>query len=597
MRRLSFALLVAVLAGPVVAEPAKEPIRKAPRVLKANEHGVGRLAPDVAFTDTTGKAGKLADFKDQKAVVVLFTSTSCPISLKYAPTLARLEKTYRDKGVAFVYVNPIATDSADDIAKAIKTHGFTGPYVHDKDGSFAKALGARATTDAFVLDPARTIAYHGAVDDQYGQGYQLPAPKASYLAPALDAVLTGNVPTIRATEAPGCELDLKPARGSQTGITYHNQIARLVQAHCVECHRKGGVAPFPLDTYKDVVAHTGQITKVIDNETMPPWFAARSEKGPSPWVNDRSLTTTEKVELLGWLHGEKAQGNPADAPRPRTFDPDWQIGKPDVIIRAEKAVPVQAEGVMDYQHVEAETDFAEDKWVQALEVRPSARQVVHHVLVFVLPPRKAGEKVNPFDGVARSETQGYYAIYVPGNSTLVYPNGFGKKFPKGSRVRFQIHYTPNGTATEDRPELGLVFCKEKPKHSVVVAAVTNPLMSIPPGADNHPVPAVLPVPFDVKLIAFLPHMHVRGKAFRYEVTPKGGKKEVLLDIPRYDFNWQLRYEFAEYRAVPRGSTLWGTAWYDNSARNPANPDPSATVKWGKQSFDEMMLGYVEYYIP
>jgi mono/diheme cytochrome c family protein len=565
MRRLSIALLLAVLAGPALAEPNKEPIRKAPRVVKPAEHGVGKLAPDVGFTDTTGKAGKLSDFKDQKAVVVLF--------------------------------NPIASDPADDIAKAIKAHGLAGPYVHDKDGSFAKSLGAKVTTDAFVLDLARTVVYHGAVDDQYGIGYQLPAPKVSYLAPALDAVLAAKVPDIQATEAPGCELDLKPGRGPQSVVTYHNQVARLLQAHCVECHRKGGVAPFPLDTYKDVVAHAGQIRKVVDNETMPPWFAAKPEKGPSPWVNDRSLTTAEKVELLGWLKGDRPAGNPADAPRPRTFDPDWQIGKPDAIIRAERAVKVQAEGVMDYQHVEAETDFGEDKWVQALEVRPSAKQVVHHILVFVLPPKKAGEKVNPFDGVARSEVQGYYAIYVPGNSTLVYPDGLGKKLPKGSKVRFQIHYTPNGTATEDRPELGVIFCKEKPKHSVVVAGLVNPKLQIPPGADNHAVPALLPVPFDVKIIAFLPHMHMRGKAFRYELTPRGGKKEVLLDIPRYDFNWQVRYELAEPRTVPRGSLLHGTAWYDNSAGNPANPNPTATVEWGPQTFDEMMLGYVEYYIP
>jgi peroxiredoxin/mono/diheme cytochrome c family protein len=597
MRSLSFALLLSAVSVPAVAEPAKDPIRKAPRVVKPAEHGVGRLAPDIAFTDTTGKAGKLSDFKDKKAVVVLFTSTSCPVSQKYAPVLARLEKAYRDKGVAFVYVNPVATDPADDIAKAIKAHGFAGPFVHDKDGAFAKALGAKATTDAFVLDPARTVAYHGAADDQYGLGYSLPAPKVSYLAPALDAVLAGKVPTIQATEAPGCELDLKLGRGPQSAVTYHNQVARLVQAHCVECHRKGGVAPFPMETYQDVVAHAGQIKKVIENETMPPWFAAKTETGPSPWINDRSLTTAEKAEMLVWLRGDKAEGDRADAPRPRTFDPDWQIGKPDAIVRAEKAVPVQAEGVMDYQHVEAETDFGEDKWVQTLEVRPTARQVVHHVLVFVLPPKKAGEKINPFDGVARSELQGYYAIYVPGNSTLVYPDGLGKKFPKGSKVRFQIHYTPNGTATEDRPELGLVWCKEKPKHQVVVAAAANPLMSIPPGADNHAVPGLLPVPFDVKVIAFLPHMHLRGKAFRYEVTPKGGQKEVLLDIPRYDFNWQVRYELAEPKAIPKGSILWGTGWYDNSAKNPANPDPTATVKWGKQTYEEMMLGYVEYYIP
>jgi peroxiredoxin/mono/diheme cytochrome c family protein len=597
MPRLLAALLLAALADPALSEPAKDPIRQAPHVLKPAEHGVGRLAPDITFTDTTGKAGKLSNFKSHKATVVLFTSTSCPVSQKYAPALARLEKAYRDRGVAFVFVNPIATDSAEDIAKAIKTHGFAGPFVHDKDGAFARAIGARTTTDAFVLDSARTVVYHGAVDDQYGIGYSLPAARTAYLAPALDAVLAGKVPTVQAIEAPGCELDLKPAKGPATAVTFHNQVARLVQAHCVECHHKGGVAPFALDTFKDVVAHAGQIRKVVENGTMPPWFAAPPASGPSPWINDRSLTSVQKSELLGWLKGDKAEGYPADAPRPRTFDPDWQIGKPDAIIKPTKPVKVKADGIMDYQNVVVETDFSEDRWVQALEVRPTAKQVVHHVLVFVIPPKKDGEKPKLLDAVARDERQGYYAIYVPGNSTLVYPEGFGKRFPKGSRVRFQIHYTPNGTATEDATELGLIFAKEKPKYEVHVAGVVNPLLSIPPGAENHAVPAFLPVPFDAKIIAFLPHMHLRGKAFRYEVTQSGGKKEVLLDVPHYDFNWQLRYEFAEPRPVPKGSILWATGWYDNSDKNPANPDPTKTVKWGKQTFDEMMLGYVEYYVP
>jgi thiol-disulfide isomerase/thioredoxin/mono/diheme cytochrome c family protein len=596
MRPLLAFLTLAFLTGPAFAEPDKEPVRKYPKVLKPGDHGVGRLAPDIAFTDINGKVGKLSDFKDRTALVVAVTSTSCPKSLKFAPTLARLEKAYRDRGVAFVFVNPIETDEPADIKKAIETHGFVGPYVHDKTGAFAKTIGALTTTDAFVLDPARTVVYHGAVDDQYGSGYSLDEPRHRYLAPALDALLAGRPVAVPATEAPGCDLDLAPSR-TKSPLTYHNQVARLVQAHCVECHRKGGVGPFSLETYKDVVAHAGQIKTVVDSGAMPPWFAGAPKHGPSPWRNDRTLAKGEKADLLGWLNGDKAEGNPADAPRPRTFDPDWQIGKPDAVVRPPKPVKVKAEGTMPYQNVIAETDFDEDKWVQGLEVRPTARQVVHHVLVFVIPPKKDGERASPFDAVARDERAGYYAIYVPGNSTLVYPEGFGKRFPKGSKVRFQIHYTPNGTATEDRTELGLIFAKEKPKYEVRVAGLVNTWFEIPPGADNHAVPTLLPVPFDAKIIALLPHMHLRGKAFRYEVTPKGGSKEVLLDVPHYDFNWQLRYEFAEPKSVPKGSVLWATGWFDNSEKNPANPDPKAKVKWGPQTFDEMMLGYVEYYIP
>ncbi|HEX3148650.1 MAG TPA: redoxin family protein [Gemmataceae bacterium] len=596
MRSLFAVLVAALFSVPVFAEPAKEADRRYPKILKPGEHGVGRLAPDIAFTDVNGKTGKVSDFKDKKAVVIAVTSTSCPKSLKFAPTLARHEKAYREKGVAFIFVNAVATDEPADIEKAIAEHGFTGPYIHDKDGAFSKAIGALTTTDTIVLDPARTIVYHGAVDDQYGSGYTLDEPRHRYLIPALDALLAGKSIAIPATEAAGCDLDLEPAK-STSALTYHNQVERLVQAHCIECHRKGGVAPFSLETYKDVVAHAGQIKKEVDRGTMPPWFAAAPAKGPTPWLNDRTLTATEKGDMLAWLKGDKAEGNVAEAPRPRTFDEGWQIGKPDAIIRPTKPVKVKAEGTMPYQNVMAESNFDEDKWIQALEVRPSAKQVVHHVLVFVLPPEKKGERPNLLDGIARNEGQGYYAIYVPGNSTLVYGEGFGKRFPKGSKVRFQIHYTPNGTATEDTTELGLIFAKEKPKYEVRVAGIVNTWFQIPPGADNHAASSLLPVPFDAKIIALLPHMHLRGKAFRFEAKAPGGKNETLLDVPHYDFNWQLRYEFAEPRPVPKGSMLFATGWFDNSDKNPANPDATKTVKWGPQTFDEMMLGYVEYYIP
>lgn len=584
MRSLAFVLVAAALAS--AADP--DPVRQGPRVLRPADRGVGRQAPDAAFTGVDGKARRLSDLlKDRKAVVIALTSTSCPVSQKYAPALARLEKAYRDQGVAFVFLNPVETD---DVQKAT----FTGPYVHDKTGAFAKAVGATTTTDAIVLDPTRTVVYHGAIDDQYGQGYSLAAPRQSYLTAALDAVLAGRAPPTLATEAPGCALDLKAAKAPAVPLTYHGQVERLVQTHCVECHRTGGVAPFALDTMKDVVAHAGQIKKVVEAGTMPPWFAAPPAKGPSPWVNDRTVPKADKAELLTWLGGDRAEGNQADAPRPRAFHDDWQIGKPDLIVAPVKAVAVKAEGIMNYVHTTAETNLTEDRWVRALEVRPTAKAVVHHVLVFVIPPK---DRAGPSGSVARGPTQGYYAIYVPGNSTLVYPDGFGKLLPKGSQVRFQIHYTPNGTATEDRTALGVIFAKDKPKHEVRVAGVANPLFQIPPGADNYEVKARLPVPFDAKVLGFLPHMHVRGKAFRYEVTEPGGKTEVLLDVPRYDFNWQLLYTFAEPRAVPKGSTLRATAWYDNSVKNPANPDPTKAVRWGNQTFEEMMLGYVEFYIP
>jgi thiol-disulfide isomerase/thioredoxin len=576
---------------------AKESVREGPRVLAPAAAGVGRLVPDAGFTDLDGREIRLKKLVGKKGLVVAFTSTSCPLCKKYLPTLTRLEKEYSARGIAFLFVNPTATDPAEDIRKAIGTHALQGPYVHDGDGAVAALLGARCTTEVFVLDSTRTVVYRGAVDDQYGLGYSLDAPRQRYLTSALDALLAGRSPIVAATEAPGCALDSGKETVKPVPITYHGRISRIVQVHCAECHRKGGVAPFALETCDEVVAHKGMIRRVVERGTMPPWFAAPPTPGEhSPWANDRTLPAADKRDLLAWLDGDLALGDPADAPLPRAYPDGWLIGKPDAVFQLPRPIAVKAEGTLPYQNVTVETTFDEDRWVQALEVRPTAREVVHHVLVHVLPKEAAGRGVlRGQDGA--DERQGFFAIYVPGTSTLVYPEGFARKLPKGATLRFQIHYTPNGTATQDQTQLGLRFAKQPPQHEVRVVGIASLRLSIPPGADNHAETAQLRLPYDVNVLGFAPHLHLRGKACRYEVTGPDGKKQGLLDVPRYDFNWQLLYRYAAPVSLSRGSVIQFTAWYDNSKNNPANPDPTRTVRWGPQTFDEMLLGYVEYFVP
>jgi hypothetical protein len=234
----------------------------------------------------------------------------------------------------------------------------------------------------------------------------------------------------------------------------------------------------------------------------------------------------------------------------------------------------------------------EDKWVRAIEIRPTAPEVVHHVLVFLLPPRStAAADRNAGD----DESGGFFAAYAPGHDALVFPDGYGKKIPAGSRLKFQMHFTPNGTATEDQSRLAMIFANQEPAHVVSVTGIANPRLSIPPGADNHAVLAEQTVHADSTVLAFFPHMHLRGKAFRYEATYPDGQSQVLLEVPRYDFNWQMSYRLAEPLELPKGTVLKLTGWFDNSKNNPANPDPTKTVRWGPQTYDEMMLGYVEYY--
>ncbi len=572
-------------------------LREGPQRLPPGDYGIGRMIRDLDMQDLEEKQFRLSDFTSSKAIVIAMTNTSCPVCKKYLPTLGEIEKRFKDQSIAFIYVNATASDKLADIQRAIKTNNLTGHYVRDLDGSVATAIGSQRTTDVVLLDAKRTVVYRGAVDDQYGFGYSTDAPHTNYLVDAIEATLVNEFPLVQATSAPGCPLDLDPRNTTNivSNITYHNRISRIVQKHCLECHRDGGVAPFSLSNYEEVAAQSGAIRQVLEKGVMPPWFAAAPAPGQaSPFANDCSLAQADKSDLLQWLGGGKPEGEPNDAPVPRAFAEGWQIGKPDHVVQLPTSIAVKASGTMPYQNVTVETGLTETQYLQAIEVKPTARDVVHHILVFIAPPRKRGEKSNSREDF--DETSGFFAAYAPGYDALVFNKGFGKVLPAGSRLKFQIHYTPNGSATQDRPMLGMIFAKETPQHLVDVAGIAQPRLSIPPHASNHEVVATQKLSKDATILAFFPHMHLRGKAFKYELVTPTGETKVLLDIPRYDFNWQLSYRLTEPLQAPAGSMIRATAWYDNSSGNLANPDPSRTVRWGQQTFDEMMIGYIEYHM-
>jgi hypothetical protein len=275
---------------------------------------------------------------------------------------------------------------------------------------------------------------------------------------------------------------------------------------------------------------------------------------------------------------------------PRHFNNEWMIGKPDVVYQIPRPVQVKAEGIMPYQTQTVETEFAEDRWARGYEIQPTARAVVHHVIVRVHPKGTALKEAG--DGA-----DGFFAAYVPGNSFRLLPEGFAKRLPAGSKISFQIHYTPNGHATQDQMKIGFVFAPQPPQYEVHVASLAKPSLNIPPGDANHIEVAETPLPSNMMFMSFMPHMHVRGKAFKYEIITPDGKTETLLDIPRYDFNWQIQYQYSQPKFIPGGSTVRITATFDNSTGNPANPDPTKTVRWGQQTYEEMMIGYVEHFTP
>ena len=578
-------------AGSAVAAP----VAQGPRRIKPGDVGVGRQVADFAFATLDGKARRLSDWKSQPGLAIAFTSTTCPVSKRYAPSLARLEKELASRNIALLLVDPFASEKPADIAALMKEHGITAPCVHDAGKAIAQALHAKTTTEVFLLDAKRTLIYRGALDDQYGVSHNLDAPRERYLLDAVSAMLAGKRPLIAATDAPGCELDIPSSAATATGtpVTYHRDVARILQQNCAQCHRDNGIAPFALDDIASVTDRAKTIRRVIEDRAMPPWSAAPIAEGKAnPWANDHSLSARDKADLLAWIGSkDRAPGNPADAPAPLKFSSEWSIGKPDLIVQLTQPFSIKAEGFMPYQVAKVETTLADDKWVQAYEIMPTAREVVHHVIVQVHDKgariKRGGEEG---DG-------GYWGAYVPGNSGRTYPEGFARKLPAGATISFQIHYTPNGKATQDQLRMGLVFAKEPPRFAMHTAAVANHRLSIPPGEANHVEVHTQTVPCDMPVTALLAHMHVRGKAFKFDITFPDGKSETLLDIPRYDFNWQLRYELKEPRILPRGSTVKTTAIFDNSPGNKANPDPTKTVRWGQQTYDEMMIGYLEYFTP
>lgn len=370
-------------------------------------------------------------------------------------------------------------------------------------------------------------------------------------------------------------------------VDYAKDVAAILQAKCQNCHRPNQAAPFSLLTYEQAKRWSSSIAEVVEEGRMPPWHAA---PGHLEFANDRSLSPDQKATLSAWVRQGCPPGDLTQAPPAREFSSDWKIGTPDVVLAMPKPFAVKAEGTIPYQWVRIPTNFTEDKWIQAAEVRPGDRRVLHHILVFV----DSDGGLRPRDGL---DTKAQLCGYAPGDVPSIFPAGTAKKIPAGSVLWLQIHYTPVGKATTDQSSIGLVFAKnEDVKAQVGTHGIFQTQFLIPPKAANHPVEKTFTVPTDVKLLALWPHMHLRGKDFKFTAIYPDGRSEVLLDVPRYDFSWQTTYNLKQPKPLPKGTKIHCVAHFDNSSDNPANPAPERAVHWGDQTDDEMMIGYLDYTI-
>jgi peroxiredoxin len=544
---------------------------------------LGHKTENFTLNDFYGKSYSLADFKDKKLVVLAFLGTECPLARQYGEPLGEMSKKYADKGVQFLGVNSNRQDTITEIASYARVRKIDFPILKDLNNKVADQIGATRTPEIFLLDQDRVVRYHGRIDNQFGIGYVKKTASETYLKTAIDELLAGKPVTQAETGVIGCFIGRVRAADASAKVTYCNQVSRILNKRCVTCHRPGEVAPFAMTNYEEVSGWADAIAEVVQQRRMPPWLANPKY---GHFSNDRGMPEDEKQILYQWAAAGAPEGDPKELPPPPKFVEGWGLPKhPDAIYyMREKAFSVPATGVVDYQYFFVDPHFTKDMWLQGVECRPGNRSVVHHIIVFSAPKGREDEGHRQF-----------LAGYAPGAVPLILPKGYAKLVPAGSVLIFQLHYTPNGKAGTDRSEVGFVFSDPKDvTHLVRTVEAINTGFEIPAEDDHYKVEATtVAYPFDADLVQLFPHMHYRGKYFNYEARYPNGKKEMLLEVPNYQFDWQLTYQLASPKHLPKGTVIHCTAYYNNSEDNPNNPDPKKTVRWGDQTWDEMMIGFYD----
>ncbi len=538
---------------------------------------------DITLRDQYGQETSLAEIKSP-AIAIAFLGTECPLAKLYAPRLAELATRF-EGDVTFLGVNSNVQDSLTEVAAYAQRHGIKFPILMDNQHELADQLEAERTPHVFLLDEQRNVCYSGRIDDQYGISVARTKPQRQDLAVAIEELLAGKPISVAKTAPIGCIIGRRRSTAPHGDITYTRDIASILNRRCVECHREGQIAPFPLTSYDDIEGWEGMIAEVVTEQRMPPWNA---DPRFGHFKNDARLSAEEKESLLTWIKNGCPEGDPADLPEPPEFAEGWRISEPDQIIKMRnKPFNVPATGVVKYQYFRVDPGFKEDVYIEAVEARPGNTAVVHHIIAYVTAP-----------GERKTGLGSMLVGYAPGTAPFITPPNSAILVPKGSQLIFELHYTPNGSPQTDLSYVGIKFADRSKITSIVGGnQAINGKFAIPPYADNYEVGATRTIKRDLDVLSVTPHMHVRGKAFKYEAIYPNGEREVLLNVPQYDFNWQLRYEFAEPKRLPKGTRIVCTAHYDNSAENPNNPDPTKTVTWGDQSFEEMMIGFYTYITP
>ena len=538
--------------------------------------------PNFRLNDHQGFSHELFREGDARAVVLVFTEAQGMES--HWRQLKPIVEAQSAAGVQFWMVDPMDDRSA--MAAAATRVGVTIPVLQDSAQLVARSYGASASGEAVVLEAeSLTTVYRGAIEDAFEAATGSPVRQA-YLADALTRFTAGERPAVEYSRTPG-----QPWRLEDSAVaSYRNEIAPMLQAKCVTCHRPGEIGSWAITNHATVQAKSAAIRANVLEGLMPPWHA---DPAHGKFENDFSLTPQQQARLIAWLD--------AGAPREAGTDPletvppsagSWPMGQPNLILKI-ATQPIKATGQMPYAYVTVTNSLKTNAWLRAAVIRPGNRAVVHHALIFYIKAGSVLQMLADFQAI-QGGLNGFYAGYVPGMDQREYPTGTAKFLPAGGTFVFQMHYTPNGKATSDATEMGLYLSATPPSMELKTGAANSTAIDIPAGARNHRMVAERSFDKAVDVHELSPHMHFRGDSMRFEAFLPDGSSQILLNVPKYDFNWQALYRLSKPVRLPAGSRLRISGGFDNSRWNPFNPDAQSRVRFGEQTDDEMFIGYVNY---
>jgi len=560
------------------------------RPLQAADSEVKNMAGEMIskeWTSTTADGKQFAWNEKAKAHVVCFLGCECPVARFYAARLTKLSDKYRDQGITFVGVMSNLHDSNDDILTFSNELKITFPLIRDANQEIAKSLNATRTAEVVVLDSSCVPIYRGRVDDQMSPGVKRSEAKQQELLTVLDEICKPNVIPFSMTEPVGCLLAFEKKNAIDLNVTYCRDVAPIFYRNCYECHRKGDIGPFDIGDYDEVRGWADMIVEVIDNKRMPPWHASGNHVG---FRNSRAMITSEIETVRRWVAAGSPFGDVNELlPLPNIRE-GWRLPRePDLIVAMrDRPYRIPAAGTIDYQYFVVDPKLTEDKWISAAQVIPGNASIVHHAIVFIRPPDGAD-----FKGI------NWLTAFVPGQRPTVFPDGYARLVPAGSKFVFQMHYTPNGTEQTDVTQIGMNFVDlSSVTHEVSTIIGIDQSFEIPPNTANHVVHGTVSLPHNgATLLAISPHMHLRGKSFLLQGVSTDDTIQSLLEVPRYDFNWQHTYELADPIPLSSLSRLEFDVTFDNSIENPSNPNPSEYVMWGDQTWEEMAVVFFEVASP